>query len=126
MKTVSSLFVVCLVVSIYGCRPSEPPKVIPMAQLTTAEANEINSITAISGGFISDDGGTRIVQRGVCWSESANPTTKNTKTIDGSGAGNFMSILFDLKPNTTYYARAYAINEGGTAYGPAITFTTAY
>jgi hypothetical protein len=126
MKTLSTIMMVCLVVSIFGCKPTKPPKPIPLAEVTTVEANEINSITAISGGLISNDGGTPVVQRGVCWSEKPNPTIRDSKTIDGKGIGNFMSILYDLKPNTTYYARAYAINDGGTAYGPAIMFTTAH
>ena len=36
----------------------------------------------------------------------------------------FDCTLKDLRPNTTYYARAYVTNKNGTAYGNEITFTT--
>ena len=36
----------------------------------------------------------------------------------------FNSVLSDLKEKTTYYVRAYATNEMGTAYGDIVEFTT--
>ena len=36
----------------------------------------------------------------------------------------FDCTLADLRPNTTYYARAYVTNKNGTAYGNEISFTT--
>jgi hypothetical protein len=41
-----------------------------------------------------------------------------------SGMGSFSCSLKNLKAGTTYYVRAYAINEKGTAYGDQISFTT--
>ena len=83
-----------------------------------------SSTTANSGGNITD-GGASVTARGVVWNTSQNPTIAlSTKTIDGTGTGNFSSAISGLTPNTTYYLRAYATNSAGTAYGNEITFTT--
>jgi len=96
--------------------------VVPI--LTTAAITSITSTTATSGGEISSDGGSPVTARGVCWSISADPTTANTKTSDGSGTGSFTSSLAGLIPGTTYHVRAYATNSIGTAYGNDVSFTT--
>ena len=92
--------------------------------LSTTEVTEITANTATSGGNITDDGGTTVTARGVCWSTNENPTIEDNKTEDGTGAGSFKSIVTDLEPNTTYYVRAYATNSAGTGYGSAMSFTT--
>jgi uncharacterized protein (TIGR02145 family) len=95
-----------------------------LATLTTTAVSAIAETTAISGGNISNDGGTLITQRGVCCSTSPSPTTANTTIISGSGTGSFTSNLTSLTANTTYYVRAYATNSAGTAYGNEMSFTT--
>ncbi len=95
-----------------------------LATLTTLTVGNITSTSATSGGNINADGGTMVTQRGVCWSTYTNPTTANSKTINGSDTGNYFSNLTSLIPNTTYYVRAYAVNSAGTAYGNQISFTT--
>jgi len=92
--------------------------------LTTAEVTGIKPTAAVSGGSIIDDGGTTVTARGVCWSTSQNPTIANSKTEDGSGVGSFTSNISALEPETTYFVRAYAENEVGTAYGEQQIFTT--
>jgi len=95
-----------------------------LAALTTTAVSSISETTAISGGNITNDGGTLITQRGVCCSTSPSPTTANTTIISGSGTGSFTSNLTSLTANTTYYVRAYATNSAGTAYGDEVSFTT--
>ena len=91
---------------------------------TTAVSNVLNN-TAMSGGTVSNDGGTAVTARGVCWSTSPGPTVAlSTKTTDGSGTGSFSSNITGLNPGTKYYVRAYATNGVGTAYGNERTFTT--
>jgi len=92
--------------------------------LTTAAASAITSTTATIGGNISSDGGSTITARGVCLATTQDPTTANSKTTDGTGAGTFTSSLTGLLPGTTYYVRAYATNSIGTNYGIQVTFTT--
>jgi hypothetical protein len=94
-------------------------------QITTTTASTITQTTASSGGNISNDGGSNIISRGVCWSNTtSSPTIANTNSINGSGIGVFTSSLTTLSTGTTYYVRAYATNSVGTAYGNTISFTT--
>lgn len=110
-----------LVSSVGGC--SEDDGKVPV--VITAEVTDIAVTTAISGGTVSDDGGSLINARGVCWSTSPNPTIKDSKTNDGTGAGSFTSAITGLVPDTDYFVRAYASNKKGTAYGSIMTFRTA-
>ncbi len=95
------------------------------ATLTTKAVTSVTLTTAICGGTISDGGGTNVSERGICYSDSKNPTTSNVKIVAGSGLGDFEVTLSGLNPNSTYYVRAYAINLIGTVYGNEVTFTTA-
>jgi len=92
--------------------------------LTTTALSAITSTTATSGGNISNDGGAAVTARGVCWNTNANPTISNSKTIDSSGTGIFISLITGLAPGSSYYVRAYATNSLGTTYGNEFTMTT--
>jgi hypothetical protein len=92
--------------------------------VTTTAVSNITSTSANSGGNVTDEGDAAVTTRGDCWSTSANPTTADAKTSDGTGAGVFTSSLTGLTPVTTYHVRAYATNLYGTSYGSDETFTT--
>ncbi len=92
--------------------------------VTTTAISGITSNGASSGGNVTSDGGAAVTVRGVCWGTSQNPTISGSKTSDGTGTGNFTSTITGLNPGTTYYARAYATNSAGTAYGAQVTFVT--
>ena len=92
--------------------------------LTTIEVTNITGATATCGGDITDNGGLNVISRGVCWSTAPNPTVNDSHTSNGSGSGIFSSNITDLSVSTTYYVRAYAITNAGTAYGEAVNFTT--
>jgi hypothetical protein len=91
---------------------------------STSTTTMITQNTAVSGGIIASNGGSKILNYGVCWSIGTNPTILNSKTNQGSGIGTFTSSIIGLIPNTTYYVRAYATNSVGTVYGNVITFKT--
>ena len=97
---------------------------IVVPTLTTIPAASITSNSAVSGGNISDDGGSGITARGVCWSIESNPTIEDNHTANGTGTGGFISNLTNLEANTLYYVRAYATNGEDTGYGNEITFIT--
>jgi uncharacterized protein (TIGR02145 family) len=91
--------------------------------LTTTEVTSITATSAVSGGFITYDGGAAITNRGVCWGTTANPTVDDSKTNDGL-EDDFISFLAGLNPGTTYYVRTYASNVAGTGYGNQVSFNT--
>ncbi len=107
----------------YGNQVSFTTSQILYASLTTTEVTEIRVESAVSGGKITDYGGTYLTAWGVCWGITSNPTTNNNKTIEVD-TGSFMSTIYGLKPSTYYYIRAYATNSAGTAYGNELSFIT--
>ena len=92
--------------------------------VTTASASLITANTANIGGTISYDGGAAVTSRGICYSTSSNPSVVDGIVINGTGTGVFFCTLPDLTSNTIYYARAFATNIVGTAYGNEISFVT--
>jgi uncharacterized protein (TIGR02145 family) len=92
--------------------------------LTTALVLAVTSTSASSGGNITNDGGSAVTARGVCWSTNHAPTIADSKNIYGTGAGSFTSFINGLTPNTVFYLRAYATNTIGTSYGNELSFKT--
>ncbi len=95
-----------------------------LASLSTEDATFVSTTYCTCGGDIESDGGAQITQRGVVWNTTGSPTIENNHTSDGTGSGAFTSHLTGLTPGTEYFAKAYAINAAGTAYGEEITFKT--
>jgi len=92
--------------------------------VTTMAVSDITTKSASCGGTIVSDGGTPVTARGVCWSESLDPTIADSHTADGSGIGTFVSSITGLTPSRVYHVRAYATNSDGTAYGADVSFST--
>jgi hypothetical protein len=121
MKTpfLTAVLISLLIFLVHGCKPPVPPGI------ETSAASNITTTSMSSGGTVTSDGGAPVTARGICWSTSGSPSIDlTTKTNDGSGLGSFTSSLNGLSPNTTYYIRAYATNEAGTAYGTQVSATT--
>ena len=96
----------------------------PVPVVSTSGITAIAQTTATGGGNVTSDGGSAVIARGVCWNTVTDPTTANSKTVDGTGTGTFTSNITGLTMSTTYYVRAYAITANGTGYGSDVTFTT--
>lgn len=97
---------------------------VSLAAVSTKDVTDITDSSAVSGGLISDDGGTTIISKGICWNTNGNPTIEDDITENGQGADEFVSELSGLLPNTTYSIRAYVVNSEGVSYGNEIQFTT--
>ncbi len=98
---------------------------LPLAptMAATTPATSITSISAMSGGNVTNDGGATVTERGICYGTTSNPTTAGLKVIDPApGVGSYVSSITGLTPNTLYYVRSYAINSVGTTYGTQISF----
>ncbi len=95
------------------------PPVSTVPIVATASSVLVNSSTASTGGYVSTDGGSPILGRGVVWGTTANPTLAGGNyTEDGTGLGYFSSVVTGLTGcNVTHYIRAYAYNSTDTAYG---------
>lgn len=116
---------VIVFIGLFSCnKPGPNPPVSTIPVLTTTAISTITASAAQAEGNITSDGGASVTARGICWNTTSNPTTTNSKTINGIGTGSFTSSLTALTASTTYYVRAYATNSAGTAYGNEISFTT--
>lgn len=88
----------------------------------TAPVTSIGPKTAVCGGNVISEGGSPVTQRGVSFGYQ--PDLLIFDTYDGEGLGEFVSNVAVSNWNTTYYIRAYAVNEAGKAYGQQLTFRT--
>ncbi len=90
-----------------------------------ASANPANKPTVTTSaavgsqvtGNVSDDGGSTVTAKGICYGFTPNLTLSNSHTDEGPGAGQFTSTIPFTLFDTTYYYRAYATNAKGTSYG---------
>ncbi|KAB8151323.1 hypothetical protein EZY14_019125 [Kordia sp. TARA_039_SRF] len=85
--------------------------------VTTTAISNITMTSADSGGEVTDEGGTSVTTKGICWSTEPNPTIEDNITNDGNGIGVYTSTIDGISLNSTYYVRAYATNSIGTSYG---------
>jgi hypothetical protein len=90
--------------------------------VTTEFTGNASATSVYLQGYVIEDGGDGITDRGIAWAESYNPTVFDNTQASGSGTGTFAIKLDGLTEGITYYARTYAINSAGTAYGNCIEF----
>ena len=100
-----------------------------LATVATGEVSNVSDVSATVGGSISNLGNVeKLTAYGHVWSTSASQAVVGMGESTNYGAlsevRTFNSVLSDLKEKTTYYVRAYATNEMGTAYGDIVEFTT--
>ncbi len=94
--------------------------------ISTIAINDIGPNSINSGVEIINNSNVPILDAGICWSTSSNPTiTSSSYTSLGSlQIGTHNTHINGLTPNTIYYIRSYATNSTGTNYGNELTFTT--
>jgi len=93
--------------------------------ITTNNVTEIQDTSAKSGGKVIAISDLTIIERGICWDVSTDPTTSQSKLVNTDVSESFESILTNLTPSTNYYVRAYATTDDfGTYYGDEKTFRT--
>ena len=91
----------------------------------TLSVGSITYEAATFYGEVVSDGGDSVTAYGVCWGLQMNPTIEsNSVKIVGRGTGSFSTKLEELDAETMYYARTFATNSQGTAYGDNLPFKT--
>ena len=94
--------------------PSVTNADIPTSTMTANSAKATANVTLT--------GGATVKAKGFCWSTtSTSPTLNDNVLILGSDTGEFTGTMSNLKEGPTYYVRAYATNNVGTAYSPTVT-----
>lgn len=97
-----------------------------MATVITGGSGSLTTVSATAAGTISANGCSAVSAYGIEYSTTAGFVNGTGTQVPSSNisSGSFTSNLTGLTPNTTYYYKAYATNDGGTAYGSEETFTT--
>lgn len=105
-------------------------------KVVTADVTGIGQTEALGGGEILEYAGTAVLQAGVVYSTSENPSIKwdvpnsadygVVMSMDYMGGyGTFTAQMENLNPATTYVVRAFGINEQELiGYGKRATFVT--
>jgi len=93
-----------------------PPTVV------TGTVSNITPDGATISADVASKGSSDVTARGLCHSETSNPTMTDTCVDSGIGMGTFTVTLTDLSLGVRYYARPYAINAAGTAFGNQVSF----
>ena len=92
--------------------------------VTTGFVGRNSSSSVTFTGNVTSDGGADITSRGIAWGAGFNPLVTDNTILAGSGTGSFNASINDLTESLTYYARSFATNSAGTAYGNCVAFTT--
>ncbi|MBR1834679.1 MAG: carboxypeptidase regulatory-like domain-containing protein [Bacteroidales bacterium] len=90
--------------------------------VTTSSASIVNNYYGQyiqTGGNVTDDAGTAVYEKGVCYGTSPNPNISSSfaQTSDGYGTGAYTSLIPLPETSGYIYIRAYATTRYGTGYG---------
>jgi hypothetical protein len=95
-----------------------------LATVTTGPVTDLAPFNVMVGGNVTSDGGTPVTQRGIVFGPQSNPTLGSASTVaNGEGAGAFTARL-NVSDGVTYFARAFAVNTAGVAYGNEVMIVT--
>ncbi|MBR5444042.1 MAG: fibronectin type III domain-containing protein [Paludibacteraceae bacterium] len=109
---------------VYGEEKSFITKSTTIPIVATSSITNISYTSATLAGKVINDGGASVIECGVVYSTTPNPTLSDRKVASGTSTALFTCNITNLLANTTYYVRAYAMNRTGTSYGEQLSFTT--
>lgn len=119
------LSVIVLAITSCGKKGDVTPVVLPDMTTMDAVVPATDGTIAYTGGLFNVTTDISLNAYGICYSSTnQTPTTADTKTQDTVLQLAYLTKLKGLTAKTTYYARAFATNSAGTAYGKVVQFTT--
>lgn len=92
--------------------------------VVTGTVSGVSYTTATCGMKQVSTGTSVVIEKGICWSTSQNPTINDSKIITTLGTDTSTISIASLTAGAKYYARAYARNAFGVSYGAQVGFTT--
>jgi hypothetical protein len=113
MKKTSILTLVAaaLIFAMASCEPKEDDPISHFTDgvvVTTHTPSYIGGTTAVCGAEVTANDMGLMLELGVCWSLTENPTIDDRFIKTNKCSKPFDGILKDLEPNTKYYVRGYA------------------
>ena len=97
---------------------------IAAPSVTTGQVTGVTNNSAICAGTVTYSGGAPVLEKGICWSQTPDPDLDDSHVSVSTGPDTYTCTLTGLSSGSRYYARAYVKNEGGTAYGEQVVFST--
>jgi hypothetical protein len=109
-----------------ACSRSKPDAPYHAPAVSTDAVVGITTTSAVGGGVLTNKGNPAITSLGFEWATDSNFTgSRQVFGKIGANGYSFLDTITGLSPATTYYARAFATNSGGTIYGDTVVeFTT--
>jgi len=98
-----------------------------LATLGSVTSSAVTQTSASLSASVTGDGSGTVSRRGFVYCVCPTPTRGGAGVVDldgGSGTGAFTGSMSGLSRGTSYTVRAYAVNQGGTAYSSPATVTT--
>jgi hypothetical protein len=93
-------------------------------KVSTDIVTDISDVSAVVGGNVICNGGILNTYRGVYWGIYPEPQLSGSRLDIGDGIGEYSQMIQDLTPGITYFIKAFAENEAGTAFGDQVMFET--
>ena len=95
--------------------------------LTTSAVTNISTNSATLNGTINVAGSPNYTEKGFCFRKNGEPSiSDNKKIVSGSGTGAYSVNISGLEYQSTYYVKAYAIQNGQPVYGNTVNFSTSW
>ena len=96
------------------------------ASVTLNDVTNIEETTATFKANVTNAGDPNITEKGFCWSSSSSSPTidMERKVVSGTYKGSYNLNISNLNKGTTYYVRAYVIQNEEVIYSNTLNFTT--
>jgi hypothetical protein len=102
MSRKMNLMHLAVLIAMFVIQSCHKDKII-LPTVYTAPVTKLSDSSLICGGNVVDDGGSIIIERGVCYNASPDPDISAYHTHDGSCIGSFSSEITGLSSNETYW-----------------------
>ena len=127
MKKIHFLTMVtaAMLLALASCKPIDDPKELTKeVKVITATPTFITGHTASCAAEVTAEDAGLLLELGVCWNLSENPTVENNVMKSHKCSQPYTCLLTNLEPNTIYHVRGYAKYGTEYCYGEDKTFTT--
>lgn len=119
-----NLLLLALAICFSACNKDTSEQLVLPQIITDDVIVDALGTQAWTGGLVTSQDAV-VTEFGICYSTAnQQPTTADNKVVGNLNSHSFVVTLKSLTPGTTYYARAYASNSSGVAYGSVIQFKT--
>lgn len=100
------------------------PQSLP--ELEVFDTSPKNYTEIRTSGRVVDSGGSAIVDRGIVYNLTGEPTILDTSIVDDHNfnTGEWPCLISGLEIDTTYYIRSFGVNSTGINYSPDASATT--